>query len=100
MRAARDAAKKGWIMKGQSKGKLANVLVALQAAPQFANADTVISAARMFVQRYRNPAHHVPKDKKSAYRKYRDCRHAFLDGLRNMRDFKDAMKALGLTGGF
>jgi hypothetical protein len=99
MRAAKDAARKGWITKAQAKGRLASVLVALQGASQFNNADTVISAARMFVQRYRNPAHHVPKDKKSAFRKYRDCRHAFLDGLRNMRDFKDAMKAIGLSGG-
>ena len=100
MRAAKDAAKKGWITKAQSKGTLASVLIALQSANQFNNADTVISAARMFVSRYRNVAHHVPKNKKQAYRKYRDCRHAFLDGLRNMRDFKDAMKSLGLSGSF
>ncbi|WP_029868164.1 hypothetical protein [Sphingomonas sp. UNC305MFCol5.2] len=100
MRAGKDAAKRGWITKAQAKASAANVLVSLQGAPQFNNADTVLSAVRMFVQRYRNVAHHVPKDKKSAYRKYRDCRHAFLDGLRNMRDFKDAMKSLGLSGGF
>jgi len=100
MRAAKDAAKKGWITKAQANGSLANVLVSLQGANQFNNADTVIAAARVYVQRYRNPSHHVPKNKKQAYRKYRDCRHAFLDGLRNMQDFKDQMKSLGLSGGF
>ncbi len=100
LRAGKDAAKKAWITNAQAKGKLANILVALQSAPQFNNADTVLSAARVYVQRYRNPAHHVPKNKKQAYRKYRDCRHAFLEGLRTMQDFKDAMRALGLSGGF
>ncbi|HEX8445477.1 MAG TPA: hypothetical protein VF649_02580 [Sphingomonas sp.] len=100
MRAAKDAAKRGWITQGQAKGNLANVLVALGGAPQFNNASTVIAAVRIYIQRYRNPAHHIPKNKKAAYRKYRDCRHAFLDGLRNMADFRDQMKALGLTGGF
>jgi len=100
VRAGRDAAKKGWITAAQSKDSLANLLVSLQGAAQFKNADTVLSAARMYVQRYRNVAHHVPKNKKQAYRKYRDCRHAFLDGLRTMRDFKDAMNSLGLSGSY
>jgi hypothetical protein len=100
MRAGKDAAKKTWITNAQAKDTLANVLVNLQGSGKFNNADTVLSAARMYVQRYRNAAHHVPKNKKQAYRKYRDCRHAFLDGLRTMRDFTDAMKALGLSGGF
>lgn len=99
MRAAKDAAKKSWISNAQAKDNLANVLINLQGSGKFINADTVLSAARMYVQRYRNVAHHIPKNKKQAYRKYRDCRHAFLDGLRTMRDFVDAMKALGLSGG-
>lgn len=99
MKAAKDAAKKNWITKAQSSGALASVLANLQGASQFNNADTVLGAAKMFVKRYRNPSHHVPKNKKDAYRKYRDCRHAFLDGLRNIRDFKDQMKSLGLSGG-
>lgn len=100
MRAAKDAAKKGWITNAQANGNLANVLISLQGATQFNSADTVIGAARVYVQRYRNPSHHVPKNKKQAHRKYRDCRHGFLDGLRNMQDFKDQMKSLGLSGGF
>ena len=100
MRAARDAAKKGWITNAQAKDTLANVLVSLQGAAQFKSADTVLGAVRMYVQRYRNPAHHAPRNRKEAYRKYRDCRHAFLDGLRNMRDFTDQMKSLRLSGSF
>lgn len=99
LKAAKDAAKKGWITRSQSREALASVLVHMQAAPQFNNADTILSATRAFVQRYRNTAHHIPKNKKQAYRKYKDCRHAFLDGLRTMRDFRDAVKALGLSGG-
>ena len=98
--AGKDAAKKGWITSAQAKGSCANVLVSLQGASQFRNSDTVISGARMYVQRYRNVAHHFPANKKQAYRKYRDCRHAFLDGLRTMRDFTEAMKALNLSGRF
>lgn len=100
MKVAKDAASKGWITRAQSRGNLASVMAQLQAAPQFSNADTILSASRAFVQRYRNVSHHPPKNKKDAYRKYRDCRHAFLDGLRTIRDLRDAVKALGLSGGF
>ncbi len=100
VRAAKDAAKKGWISKTQANGGLANVLVSLQGASQLNSADTVIGAARMYVQRYRNPSHHVPKNKKQFHRKYLDCRHGFLEGLRNMQDLKDQLRSLGLSGGF
>jgi hypothetical protein len=99
MRAAKDAVKKTWITNAQSKGALANVLIAMQAAPQFSNADTVLGGARLFVSRYRNNSHHFPKNKKQAFRKYKDCRHAFLEGIRTIVDLRDAMRALGLSGG-
>jgi hypothetical protein len=100
MRAAKDAAKKTWITNAQAKAGLADVLVSLQGAAQFRNADTVLSAARMFVKEYRNTAHHFPKNKKQAHTKYRDCLHAFSTGLRIMREFTDQMKSLGLSGSF
>lgn len=100
MRAAKDAAKKHWITRSEAGGNLSTVLTSLQNAPQFRSADTVIAAAKMYVQRYRNPSHHVPRNKKQAYRKYYDCRHGFLDGVRNMQDFSDQMRSLGLSGGF
>lgn len=98
VKAAKDAKRKGWITGREASGNLANVLVALQGCAQLNGADTIIGAARIFVQRYRNTSAHFPKKKKDAYRKYRDCRHAFLDGLRHMQDFRDAMRAAGLSG--
>jgi hypothetical protein len=100
MRAARDALKKGWIKKDKARGPLASVLLALQSCPNLKNADTTISTLRAFVSKYRNAAHHPPKNKKQSFIKYRDCRHGFLDGLRHMRDFRDALRQAGLSGGF
>ena len=52
----------------------------------------------MFVKECRNLTHHWPKNKKAAHKKYADCRHHFLDGLRTIQAFRTAMKAEGLTG--
>ena len=51
----------------------------------------------MFVKECRNLTHHWPKNKKAAHKKYADCRHHFLDGLRTIQAFRTAMKAEGLT---
>ncbi|WP_205287599.1 hypothetical protein, partial [Luteibacter jiangsuensis] len=48
---------------------------------------------------YRNTAHHTPKSKEQAAKKYRDCRHGFLEGLRKIPLFRNAMRNLGLSGG-
>ena len=100
VKAAKESARKGWLTTGETKAVLQTVLATMQSKPQFQNADAILGASRIFVSRYRNAAHHFPKNKKQAWTKYRDCRHAFLDGLRNVRDLKAAMKALGLSGGF
>lgn len=100
LKAGQDAVKKQWLQKGDVKpGQLSNTLTAMQAAKQFSNAKAVIGAAQGYISMYRNPAHHVPKNKAQAATKYRDCRHAFLEGLRQIAAFRDSMKQLGLTGG-
>ena len=62
-------------------------------------AQAAIGAARSFAKYYRNLSHHWPASKKAAYEKYADCRHQFLEGLRTIQAFRDAMKAAGHTGG-
>jgi hypothetical protein len=98
MKAASEAAKKGWMPKADATGALASVLLKMKAAPQFNGANTAFSSAQAFVSRYRNASHHFPKNNKQAHLKYRDCRHGFLDGLRHLQALHDAMKAAGLSG--
>jgi hypothetical protein len=98
MKAAKDAAKKDWIKNSDAKAALAAVLQTLKGLPQFKNAEIKLSGAGAFVSRYRNTAHHFPKNQKQAHRKYRDCRHGFLEGVRILQDLQSAFKDAGLGG--
>jgi len=98
MKAARDAAKKGWITKADTKKPLAEILLKLKTVPQFKSAEIKLSGAGAFVSRYRNTAHHFPKSQRHAHRKYRDCRHGFLEGVRILQDLQSAFKSAGLAG--
>lgn len=99
LRAGHDAAKKGWITAGNAKpGKPAATLAAMANAPQFNNVAAAIGGAQGYINRYRNTAHHPPKNKQQAYRKYRDCRHGFLEGLKEVQHFREAMRNVSLSG--
>lgn len=98
MKAAKEAAKKGWISNKKASGALATVLEEMRVVKEFQNTRSSLSGAQAFVARYRNANHHFPKNQKMAYRKYRDCRHGFLDGIRTLQDLHDAMKSVGLSG--
>lgn len=98
MKAAKDAARKGWITKAEAKQSLANVLLRFKTVPQLGTAEIKLGGAGAFVSRYRNTAHHFPKNQKQAHLKYRDCRHGFLEGLRILQDLQSAFKAAGLAG--
>lgn len=99
LKAGQEAAKKGWITAGNAKpGKPAATLTAMANAPQFNNVAAAIGGAQGYVNRYRNTAHHPPKNKLQAYRKYRDCRHGFLEGMKEVQHFRTAMRGVGLTG--
>jgi hypothetical protein len=99
LRAGRDAAKKGYIdPKNAKPGKPAITLAALVASSQGQSLAGAIGGVQNHISYYRNSAHHFPKNKKQAYIKYRDCRHGFLDGLKKIKQFKDAMRTMGLSG--
>jgi hypothetical protein len=99
LKAGKEAAKKGWIDAKFAKGQTpASTLDAMQAASQFGNSMAAIGSVRGYVAEYRNVSHHFPKNKEQAAKKYRECRHAFLDGLKRVNSFRASMKARGLTG--
>lgn len=98
-RAGADAVKKGWISAASAKaGKTAATLTAMTKASEFNNAAAAIGGAQGYHNRYRNAAHHPPKNKQQAFRKYRDCRHGFLEGVKELQHFREAMKNVGLSG--
>ncbi|UXX81779.1 hypothetical protein [Roseovarius pelagicus] len=100
LKAGRDAVKKGWLQRSDAQaGQMAKTLDAMVAVPQFGSALAPIGGARAYVAKYRNASAHFPKSKIQAAIKYRDCRHGFLDGLKQISTFCKAMKGLGLTGG-
>jgi hypothetical protein len=100
LKAGRDAAAKGWLRRNQAQpGQMAATLDAMTATPQFGSVIAPIGGARAYVHKYRNASAHFPKNKTQAAIKYRDCRHGFLDGLKQVSTFSKAMKGIGLTGG-
>jgi hypothetical protein len=100
LRAGRDAAKKKWISASDAKpGAPASTLKAMQNATQLQNASAAIAAAQAYISMYRHLNHHFPKDKKQAAKKYRDCRHSYLEGLKKLSFIRDAFRKVGLSGG-
>ena len=95
-KAGQDAAKRGDITTRESNMALANVLDTLYAT--YSSSRASIGGARKFVNECRNLTHHWPKNKKNAYKKYSDCKHHFIEGLRTIQAFRTAMRSLGLTG--
>ncbi|MDE0190504.1 MAG: hypothetical protein OXQ90_04040 [Gammaproteobacteria bacterium] len=65
---------------------------------QLPKAQAAIGAARAFINYYRNLSQHWPSNKKAAYEKFAGCRHQFLEGLRTVAAFREAMRTSGLTG--
>ena len=98
IQAAKDAAAKGWITNAQANGPIAAALDAMYTAQECKNARGAIGGLRHYIQTYRNLSHHWPKNKKKAFEKYAECRHAFLDGIRQMVQFRQAMRNIALSG--
>jgi len=63
---------------------------------QLSSARAAIGGMRNYISNYRNTAHHPPRSKRQAFLKFKDCRHAFLDGLKCIRNFKEALRNLGI----
>ena len=97
-RAGKDSSKKGFLSKNQLGNTVATMLNALYGAPEFQQAQAAVGGVRSYMAQYRNLTHHWPKNKKDAYKKYADCRHGFLEGLKQMQQFRAAMKNAGLSG--
>lgn len=76
----------------------ADVLDGLHSIGRFQNIRAQIGGVRSYLNEYRNLSHHWPRNKKASYKKYADCRHAFLEGLKQIQRFRFAMKQIGLSG--
>lgn len=96
--AAKEAAKKEWITVAEAKGNVADALDAMFQCNSCKNARGAIGGVRSYIANYRNMSHHWPKNKKKAKQRYTECRLAFIEGIRQMRNFRNAMKAIGLSG--
>ena len=95
--AGKKMASKTWIDKKATQGPLADMLDAMAATPKCRNAAAAIGGARSYMSEYRNPSHHPPRNEREAYTKYRDCLHAFRDGIKTIQKFRSAMKNLGIN---
>lgn len=98
LKAGRDATTKKWMTNAEAKGTLSALLSTMDQNKHFNNVRPAIGAAQAYISMYRNNAHHFPKNKKQAHQKYRDCRHAFLEGLKKIVFFRDSMRNIGLSG--
>ncbi len=99
LKAAKDAARKGYISKGKVKpGDNAIMLDELTNSKEMKPALAAIGGARGFISTVRNPIKHAPATKKVALERSRKTRHQFIDGIRQIVVFRAAMKKRGLTG--
>ena len=96
--AGKDAVKKQYLQQKNVGGSIADLLDALHNLPQCNNVRAQIGGVRSFVAEYRNLSHHWPKDAKRAHKKFSVCRHAFLDGIKRIHQFRTAMKVVGFSG--
>lgn len=97
-KAGTEIIKRGYLSKSQLGNSVANTLDAMHAENRFQSVRGQIGGLRSYIQRYRNLSHHWPRTKKGAYKKYSDCRHAFLEGIKQIHEFRQAMKNVGLSG--
>ena len=96
--AGNDVVRKGCLSKKQLGSGVAEALDALYNVQQYKNIRAAIGGARSHISVYRNLSHHWPKNKRKAHEKYGNCRHAFLDGIKQIQQFREAMKSVGLSG--
>ena len=101
LKAGREAADKGWIEASSAKPSApAATLVAMQGSKQFASILAAVGAAQGYISMYRNLNHHFPKNKKEATKRYRDCKHSFIEGLKQVVFLHEFLRKIKLTGGF
>lgn len=88
---------KGWIGKVTANTTPAWILDEMTVSKQCKGAIASVGGMRSFMKDYRNTAHHVPKNKTQAYKKYQDCQHGFREGLKRIKSFLESLKALGVS---
>lgn len=93
---AKSAVRMGLLTSGVPKRKLADILDDMTASGEFKDAAAAIGGVRSFVKDYGNLGVHKPKNKLQAYRTYRDCRYAFIEGIRHIKNFKVSMNSYGI----
>jgi hypothetical protein len=98
LQAAKEAAKKQWIEAALARGNVADALDAMFQCNSCRNARGAIGGVRGYIADHRNLSHHWPKNKKRAKQRYTECRLAFVEGIRQMRNFRTAMRNIGLSG--
>ena len=98
IRAYADAVKKGIVNNSAVRGTVAQQLDALAAPQQLGNARAALGGIRDYMSIDRNSSHHWPKSKKQAYQKYANCRDTFVEGIKKIARFRDAMRNVQLSG--
>ena len=93
------AVKKRFLQKSEIKYGTASTLDAMYASPQLSNARAAIGGVRNYNYEYRNISHHWPKSKNQAHKKYAKCRHAFLEGIYQIQNFRKALRNVGISAG-
>lgn len=98
LRAGQAAAKKTWIANNQARpGQSAATLAAMQRAPQLGGCAAAVGGAQSYISVWRNTSHHFPKNPRKAAQKYRECRHGFLEGIRQIKAFRESMRTVGIN---
>ena len=98
VKARDEAINKNFVTRNDAGATVAAALDALYDASQFKNARAAIGGARSYISEYRNLSHHFPRNKAEARKKFVETRHAFLEGLKLIPNFRKGMKNAGLTG--
>lgn len=98
VQAGAEAVRKGYLTQSQLGNGVADTLDALHSATEFKSARAAIGGVRSHIQQYRNLSHHWPANKKNAHKKFADCRHAFVAGIKTVQQFRAAIINVGLTG--
>lgn len=91
------AVKKKILQNSEIKNGTASTLDAMYASPKLSNARAAIGGVRNYNYEYRNISHHWPKSKILAHKKYAKCRHAFLEGIYQIQNFRQALRNVGIS---
>lgn len=95
--AAKRVVKRNWTTNTQLGTTTSSILDKLNTLEECKAARGAIGGVRGYMAEYRNIAHHAPRSKKQAHKKYRDCHNGFREGIRKVRSFRKAFKNLGIA---